>query len=893
MATPRRSPSIALSLSVLCVLLLLPFVGVSVDHWQAASARVESAEQVVRAADRIDALLRLPSAIDDEIFAGGYERGREELLSQLPEAARPFVTLDAVVTSEDASARVDELVASLDDPDLADLVDEARTVLANGVGSDVENLRRAFGPISTWVTDAIEREVVAMNAGASGTGDRSIAHLARLGEATADLQLTLSGMEWRWTTIVAGDFFPSTIDDRMLFTHSLIAFETQAVLLEQSLPSAGPIRDRWLDLDRSPSLAGLLDQYRSTAEAMTAGDLELPEPGATIDLATVDFVAATQLGSTITDTIERSDAVSADVDALLDAVVGALRTEAALAVARAQEERSTTLGWLGLSAALFGLATVGVAALIGRPVRRMADAAARLSEGDLDVRVPERGPKELLVGSRALNQALQSLKTAEKQANALAEERLDDPVLDERAPGHLGASLQTAVERLTGALTDRERIQVELEYEATHDGLTKLANRRAVLDHLGMATARAERAGHLAALLFIDLDDFKLINDAHGHHAGDVVLTEIADRLERAKRSGDLAGRLGGDEFVLVAEPVAHAEEAMRLAERIQREVTQPLLVDGTTVVPRVSIGVGLSDASLSPDEIMRDADLAVFRAKSEGGGLLYLCDEDLRAEVRHRAAMEDEIRRGIARDEFELFFQPGIRSSDQSMVSVEGLIRWRHPERGLVGPGGFIPIAEMSDLIVELDNWVLAAAGRQLAAWRDDPLLGHVKIAVNISAQHFNGPGLAVDVRSVVDAYDFDPALLVIEVTETALLSDIDVAAKELAAIQALGSRIALDDFGTGFMSISHLRSLPVDVVKIDASFTMDLANPETRSLMELIIETGHVLGISVTVEGVETAEDVAVSREIGADTFQGYHFGRPVPASELLATVSRAPAR
>ena len=883
MSKAFKSPSIVLILSLIFALLLLPFVVVSVGQWQSASAQVDSAARVLEATDEVDKLLRLPTAIDTEIFVRGAEQGTADLLELVPEAARPFVQMDVGIDATQAASAVDELVASVDDPELTQLVDNARSVIAAGGATDIIVLERAFTPVGEWLTRAIEQQILALSASASGTGELSVARFARISEATTDLRLTLSGMDWRWATIAANDFFPSTINDRMRFTHGLIAYESQAAVVDSLLPVEGPTRDRWNELTNSEELTALLDEYRRTAEALSTGALELPEPGEDIDLTTIDFVAATALGGQIMGTMTNSAATVELFDALFEESIDGLRNEAANALRATETDRQRTVGWLAVSSSLFVIAIVAVALLIGRPIRRISQATAKLGQGDLDVRVPERGPREILAGAQALNQTLTSLKVTEAQAIALAEERLDDPVLAQHTPGHLGASLQTAVHGLTHAITERERAQTELEYEASHDALTSLANRRAILSHLEMAQSRSARNGQHAALLLLDLDEFKKVNDAFGHHGGDIVLAEVARRLDACRRTGDLAGRLGGDEFVLVAEPVADASEAMALAARVHAAVTAPITIDGNTIELRASIGVGLSNERLSAEDHMRDADLAVFRAKHEGGNMLYLCDEELREQVRQRAELEEEIRRAIDQDEFELYYQPAVRTNDHQMVSVEALIRWNHPERGLLSPGAFIPVAEFSDLIVDLSRWVLNAACRQLESWRHHTDANNLTLALNISAQHFRGARLAEDVRFAIDAYDFDPQRLVLEVTETAIVDDMDVAATELEAIQSLGVRVALDDYGTGFMSITHLRSLPVDILKIDASFIQDIETAETKSLMRLIAETGHVLGMSVTVEGIETELEVALLAEIGADTYQGYLFGKPVQAHDL----------
>jgi len=464
-------------------------------------------------------------------------------------------------------------------------------------------------------------------------------------------------------------------------------------------------------------------------------------------------------------------------------------------------------------------------------------------------------------------EATASLRIAESQAVALAEERLDDDVLNARAPG--------------------ESFQRQLEHEAAHDHLTRLSNRAAILRHLNAALARTRRHRQAIALLFLDVDDFKGINDTHGHHTGDLVLQVIAQRLLLTIRTGDFAGRLGGDEFVVVAEPVGDLDAALALSDRIRDEVSKPITFEGVTFHPSVSIGVGISNGvdAISADELLREADNAVYRAKSHGKGRVEVCDENLRNTLRERDLLEQAIREAIDGDELRLYFQPSVHAVNHSIIGVEALVRWDRPGIGLVSPDAFIPAAERTDLILDIDRWVLGAAMEQVAQWSLDPTLCSVSVAVNISGRHLGSGSLLHDVESAIAKHKIDPRNLVLEVTETALLEDVAHAARELLVLQELGVKIALDDFGTGFMSLAHLRLLPVDILKIDRSFVSEIESHADHSLVQLIVDTGHLLGVTITGEGVETETQAQVLASMQVDHLQGYYFSRPVPAQQIVS--------
>jgi diguanylate cyclase (GGDEF)-like protein len=518
---------------------------------------------------------------------------------------------------------------------------------------------------------------------------------------------------------------------------------------------------------------------------------------------------------------------------------------------------------------------------VTRPVRRLAVAARALSQGNLDRTLAEEGPKEVRVAATALNEAILSMRQAEAQADALADARLDDPVLSQTAPGPLGASLQAAVSRLATSLADEEDFRHRLAHAAVHDSLTKLANRNAIFRHLDAALARTDRSSTYLALLQIDIDDFKSINELHGHQAGDLVLSTIGQRLVGAIRAGDQAGRLAGDQFVVVAEPIECATDAVRLAERVVERITEPIVAGPATIRVRASVGVGVSRNGLTADELLRDTDLALFKAKSDGKSRIEVCDEELRAQLRHLSGMEQGIRHAIDNDEFVLHYQAAVGATDHRAVSLEALLRWERPDGGRVSPGEFIPVAERSELIVDLDRWVIGRAIAQLADWAGHAVLGSLPVSVNISGRHLGSGTVYHDISGALDEHGVDPSRLILEVTETAVLDDLGRAAAELTRLQALGVQIALDDFGTGYMSLAHLRRLPVDVLKIDRSFVTalepDHLDEAEHSLVRLMVQTGHLLGMKVTAEGVETPLQADRLTALGTDSIQGFLFSRP----------------
>jgi diguanylate cyclase (GGDEF)-like protein len=384
--------------------------------------------------------------------------------------------------------------------------------------------------------------------------------------------------------------------------------------------------------------------------------------------------------------------------------------------------------------------------------------------------------------------------------------------------------------------------------------------------------------------MFLDLDGFKEINDRLGHQAGDIVLETTAHRLVSAVREGDHVGRLGGDEFIVIAEPVDGVAEAMELAERLLDIVSQPLLVRGTSVSVDACIGVALAhETDLTADELLRDADLAVYEAKTLGRGRVELCDDDLRVQMTRQADLESALSKAIANDELTVHYQPTVHPQTAAILAIEALVRWQRPGHGLLLPVDFIPLAERSNLIIEIDRWVAEEVARQIESWeREDNELASVPIAVNVAGRHLGADTLVADILEPLHRHHVDPARLIIEVTERALFSDLAEVVPKLNELRSKGVKVAIDDFGTGYTSLAHLRTLPVDILKIDHCFTSDgTAGP----LVKLIIDTGHLLGAEITAEGVETSEQAEFLTRLGSDGLQGYLFGHPCPPDELRA--------
>ncbi len=430
------------------------------------------------------------------------------------------------------------------------------------------------------------------------------------------------------------------------------------------------------------------------------------------------------------------------------------------------------------------------------------------------------------------------------------------------------------------------------------DSLTGLANRAQLRAHLARALARACRGGGRVAVLLLDLNGFKQINDTLGHETGDDVLVGFADVLRACMRGGDTAGRLGGDEFAMVLEQVHGPEDAVAAARRILARLSAPIMVDGHALHVRSSIGVALSgDGADEPNELLHRADMAMYAAKRRGahGFEVYGRTPDDRELAR--AHLETGLRLALDRDELVLHYQPIVALHDGRITGVEALVRWQHPSRGLVLPGEFIPVAEETGMIRELGAWVLEHACRQVHAWQERfPRSRPLQLGVNLSPRQMQDPNLVEEVAAVLRHTGLDPRTLVLELTESVLMHDTDDAVAKLAALKQLGIRIAIDDFGTGYSSLGYLTRLPVDILKIDRCFVAELGTSSEGSVVaEAVVRLSQALHLETVAEGVEAADQAEGLRALGCSLGQGYYFARPLngPAVEALLDVAMAGSR
>jgi diguanylate cyclase (GGDEF)-like protein/PAS domain S-box-containing protein len=435
-------------------------------------------------------------------------------------------------------------------------------------------------------------------------------------------------------------------------------------------------------------------------------------------------------------------------------------------------------------------------------------------------------------------------------------------------------------------VTDRKRMEAELERLALYDALTGLPNRALFSDRLEHAIERRGR-GETIAVYFVDVDRFKRINDSLGHAAGDEVLCEVARRIQRALRPDDTVARFGGDEFTVLCEAVGGVLEAVGVADRLQREVAQPIQSGGAELRLSASIGIALAEAGeeVQPSRLVEDADAAMYRAKERGGDRTELFDTQMRERAVEELSIEQELQHGLECGELRLFYQPLVNLETGAMVGAEALIRWEHPERGLLSPGDFLRVAEESGLIVQVGAWTIGEACRRLRDW-DRRGSGAVPfgLAVNLSARELTHPDVVSTVLSALHRAALDPHRLTIEVTESTAMADREMGFRALRELSAAGVRIAIDDFGTGYASLDHLREMPADVLKIDRSFVAGMAaNSPDSALVAAAIAMGRALDMEVVAEGIETTEQVADLRELGCRLGQGFLFATPLPPEEI----------
>ncbi len=451
------------------------------------------------------------------------------------------------------------------------------------------------------------------------------------------------------------------------------------------------------------------------------------------------------------------------------------------------------------------------------------------------------------------------------------------------------------VEEQKRYIAELERVSSELQqshehfrHAAFHDSLTGLPNRALLTDHLKLSIERARlRRDHLFAVLFLDLDRFKNINDSLGHAAGDQLLNEIARRLETCLRPTDTVARLGGDEFAILLDGLDAQFDAIRVADRVQEELMRPFFLNGHEVYTAASIGITFSNHIYDhPENVLRDADTAMYRAKEKGKGRYELFDTEMHDDALSRLQLENDLRRAIERQEFEVYYQPIITLATGRIAGFEALIRWHHPERGLVSPAEFIPLAEETRLITEIGDWVLNESCRQMSEWRRLlPTHAQLTISVNLSSKQFTQHDLIERIKETLRATGLAPQFLKLEITESAVMENAESAALMLVQLRELGVQLSIDDFGTGYSSLSYLHRFPVDTLKIDRSFVSRMCEgDENAEIVRTIVTLASNLGMVVIAEGVETREQHEQLKALKCDYGQGYLYSKPANAETAL---------
>jgi len=459
-----------------------------------------------------------------------------------------------------------------------------------------------------------------------------------------------------------------------------------------------------------------------------------------------------------------------------------------------------------------------------------------------------------------------------------------------------------AIHNYVGAFTDlseHKEAKEEIHRLAFYDPLTDLPNRRLFRDRLELSLTKSTRNLYYGAVLMVDLDNFKRINDTKGHATGDRLLIEVAQRLRTCVREGDTVARLGGDEFVIMLEFLSQdaklaSIQAEVVGRKILSSIDQDFLISGQSIHTSLSVGISLfTMPTTSSEELLKRADAAMYQAKSAGRNTMCFFDPKLHASLEHRLAIESELRKALPENQFKLYFQAQVTHQDQ-VLSAEVLLRWEHPQRGFVSPEEFIPIAEETGLILPIGYWVLITACQQLKAWEANHLTNHLSLSINVSAREFGQPDFVEQVCKVLDETCAKASLLKIEITESLLIKDINDTIKKMESLKLLGIRFSVDDFGTGYSSLSYLKKLPISQLKIDRSFVQEIDTNENDAIIaQTIIGMANNLGISVIAEGVETEEQRSCLESYRCATYQGFLFSKPVPLEEFESLVSKTMKR
>jgi len=461
-------------------------------------------------------------------------------------------------------------------------------------------------------------------------------------------------------------------------------------------------------------------------------------------------------------------------------------------------------------------------------------------------------------------------------------ETIGNNLLENRSVGHLVLN--------TRDISERKALEQQLAHQAFHDPLTSLANRVLFKERVEHALALGRRSQKPCVVLFLDLDDFKKVNDSLGHVVGDELLIAVAERIRSCLRPADTAARLGGDEFAILLGEARSADEGTVVADRILQALRSPFTLEGKRTVIETSVGIAISESENSADELLRNADIAMYTAKGGGKDRHATFEPIMHAAALERLQTESDLRAALDGEEFALYYQPIVALASGKLVGVEALLRWQHPKRGLLDPREFISLAEETGLIVPIGRWVISEACRQAAVWNRQKRDGTpIRMSINLSGRQLEHPGLLDEIKHSTEEFGVDPQTLILEITETVMMSDIDVTVARLAELRALGVKLAIDDFGTGYSSLRYLHSFPIDILKIAKPFVDALGkDPQKEVFTRTIIELCRTLRLQALAEGVESTEQADKLRELGCELAQGHYLAEPLEAEHVSALLA-----
>lgn len=845
--------------SRLVALVLVPVVALGVVAGVVSLERQRAASSASAVAGDVAAM----TALVDLQQAMVLERTSAEIIvrsGQLGLGIELALELLGIDLPQDPRGATDQALMVITTPPFdIDELTEARAEAALGDAAAIETYQRLHGA----TVDALVAHIAGMRVDSLATGDAVLA--GSLDQLEASVVTTSSAVAQILST--ASVWFADPADTDRAIADLAVASAAYRMSLDHL---------RAMATDRDENFA-----------AISAHDLVIdPVVGDTLSsglVITPDPAVIARAGETVDESLRRL----AELNTLASADAATTAARAELIAERAQRDFTLTAAASTLVIVVSMVAWWLIGRSIVTPLTAISDTAERLRSGQFDaVRLRPSGPRELGEVARTMNDVSRNFSLLGAKLEALAGTDLGADVLGSPLPGRLGETLDASVRVVSNTMVERAELQERLAHQANHDALTRLANRASALSTL---------AGHLAAetdtltgLLFVDLDGFKTVNDQLGHPTGDEVLVEVARRLRETSGDHRAVARLGGDEFVVISPIAGTVDELVRLARLLRSEVMRPIeLRSGIQIKVGASIGVAAARAGSSdPTTLLAEADVALYRAKASTQRIVVF-DDALRNEVRRHHDIEARLRSAVrAGRELTVLYQPVVDTRTGTTTKVEALVRWDNPEG--VGPAVFVPIAERSDLIVELDRWVLNRAMADARSWAAEPGLAELRLAVNLSGRHLLQPIVVTNVTEALQRSGFDPRRLVVEVTETSLVDDQERAAEHLAAIRRLGVSVSVDDFGTGFTSISQLRQLPIDEIKIDRSLVSPLPHGTDRDLVRMVQDLADHLGLTTVAEGVETEDQAASLDDLGCRQLQGWLFAKAMPAHELTAWVA-----